>query len=85
LAHPPKGHWVYQYEDGSLLTARRATDEMYVSRSGTTFDLNEARVFTTPASATNAGRSLGGAKYGRRGDVPEGRPVRVYLVSPDLR
>lgn len=49
--------------DGKYLTPRRNTGEMYVSRSGWSDDIDDAKIFQTPGAASNSASYNNEKKY----------------------
>lgn len=49
--------YVVRGEDGYFLTNRKATGRMYVSRSGWSENLDDAKIFSTKGAASNSANS----------------------------
>lgn len=55
--------YVVRGEDGYFLTNRKATGRMYVSRSGWSKNLDDAKIFSTKSAASNSANSNGEQDY----------------------
>lgn len=55
--------FVVKGEDGYFLTNRKSTGRMYVSRSGWSEKLDDAKIFSTKSAASNSANSNGEQDY----------------------
>ncbi len=58
--------------DGKYLTPRRNNGKLYESRSGWSADIEDAKIFQTPAAAKNSADANGQQEY-------EVKPVRIII------